>query len=162
MPLRGQADPDGDQGRERTDHRECGQDPLEGRAFRHVGEYPEPHPHNGSGRERPEQRPEVAQQVRRSLDEYDLLPLLVRHVVLFGDPQQLLAQEKDVAVEHRIRLRLDGRSRDDARYTILVPALRAFHQSSGKLVLQLVRRPALTGDADGHGCLRSEVPQSMT
>src|SRR5205814_9580232 len=113
------------------------------------------------GRGRREQRPDVAQQVRRPLDEYDFLPLLVRHVVLFGDPQQLLAQEKDVAIEHRIRLRLDGLSRDDARYTILAPALRAFHQSSGKFVLQLVRPAAQTGDSDGHGCLRSDVHESL-
>src|SRR5439155_388972 len=155
VPLGGQAHPDGDQGDESTDHRQRGQDALERRAFGHVGEYPERHPHDRAGGERREQRPEVTQQVCRALDEHELLPLLVRDVILLGYPEQLLPQEEDVAVEHRIRLRLHGACGRDAGYAVVSPALRALHQSSGKFLLQLIRRPALTGHADGHGCLRS-------
>src|SRR6267378_7007912 len=87
--------------------------------------------------------------MRRALDVDDVVALLVSDVVLLGDPEHLLAQQEDVPVEQGIRLDLHRHT--GAGHPILTPALRAFDELPGELILELVRRSTLTSHAYRHG-----------
>src|SRR5882762_4717910 len=91
--------------------------------------------------------------MRRALDVDDVVALLVTDVVLLGDPEHLLAQQEDVAVEQGVRLDLHRHT--GAGHPILAPALRAFDELPGEFILQLVRRSTLTSHAYRHGRLQT-------
>src|SRR5216684_4041640 len=115
-----------------------------------VREHPECAAEDGGRDDARQKRAEIPQEVRRPLDEYDFIPLLVADVVLLGDLQDLLAQKKHIAVEDTLAT---GSRRPG--HAVLPAALRALHKLARKRVLQFVGSSALTQDALGHGCRSS-------